>query len=231
MTSKDNVIYYTTTAVVFIGIVLISLLFHNPGQPINSGSERENISTIVSAVSPLLTAFATVVLVGVTAWYAHLTKQILKATNKPDILVSLVPHEIYTNSIYLCVQNIGTGPARNIKLIYDGSFVPMLPGTKPLEEFGIFKEGIDYLGPGNKIQIFLFWTHCLSNLPTQSLNIIVKYKGCKPKGGEPFLLDFNVWEGVGQQFTQLEPIAEIEKIMREDIAKTLRGIEQQLKKN
>ncbi|MDE0327135.1 MAG: hypothetical protein OXN27_24685 [Candidatus Poribacteria bacterium] len=178
-----------------------------------------------------VTAIATVVLTGVTIWYVYLTHKLVKIANKPEILVSLVPHEIYTNSIYLCVQNIGTGFASDIELTCDGSFMPMLPGTKPLKEFGIFKEGIDYLGPGNKIQIFLFWTHYLSNLPTQSLNIIVKYKGCKPKSGKPFLLDFNMWEGVGQQFTQLEPIAEIEKIMREDIAKTLRGIEQQLKMN
>ena len=211
MTSKDNIIYYTLTAVVFVGIVVCSLLFHNPGQPTNGDSETGSMTENIIAFSPFLTAGATIGLALITWWYVRLTQEILKATNKPNILVSLVPHEIYTNSIYLCVQNIGTGPASKIELTCDDSFAPMLPGTKLLEEFGIFKKGIDYLGPGNKIQIFLFWTPYLSNLPIQSLNIIVKYKGCKPKGGKPFLLDFNVWEGVGQQFTQLEPIAEIEK--------------------
>ena len=37
-----------------------------------------------------------------------------------------------------------------------------------------------------------------------------------------------MWEGVGQQFTQLEPIAEIEKVLKGDIAEALKGIERKL---
>ena len=58
MTSKDNIIYYTITAVVFVGIVVCSLLFHNPGQPTNGDSERENTSTIVIAAAAVVTAGA-----------------------------------------------------------------------------------------------------------------------------------------------------------------------------
>ena len=89
MTSKDNIIYYTITAVVFIGIVMCSLLFHNPGQSTNGDSEKENISTIVIAVSPFVTAAATIVLVGITWWYARLTQEILKATNNPEVIMFL----------------------------------------------------------------------------------------------------------------------------------------------
>ena len=35
MTSRDNIIYYTITAVIFVGIVVCFLLFHNAGQPTN----------------------------------------------------------------------------------------------------------------------------------------------------------------------------------------------------
>ena len=195
----------------------------------------EIINTIVIAVSPFVTAAATIVLAWIT-WryvrltkeYVHLTGEILKASNKPEILVSLVPHEIYTNSIYLCIQNVGTGFAADIKLTCDPSFDSLLPDNRSLKEFGIFKKGIDYLGPGNKVQIFLFWTHCLPTLPTQSLTIAVNYKDCEPKNGIEFLLDFTMWEGVGQQFTQLEPIAEIEKVLKGDIAEALKGIERKL---
>ena len=232
MTSKDNIIYYTITAVVFVGIVVCSLLFHNPGQPANDDSERrsmtEIISTIVIAAATVVTATATVILAKITSRYAETTDKILKASNKPEILVSLVPHEIYTNTIYLCIQNVGTGFATDIKLTSVPSFAPLLPGNRSLEEFGIFKQGIDYLGPGNKVQIFLFWTHHLPTLPTQSLTITVNYKDCEPKNGIEFLLDFTMWEGVGQQFTQLEPIAEIEKVLKEDIAEALKGIERKL---
>ena len=228
MTDRDNIIYSTITVVVFVGIVVCSLLFHNPGQPTNGVSERENISTRISAVAPFVTAAATIVLVGITWWYVRLTSQILKASNKPEILVSLVPHEIYTNTIYLCIQNVGTGFAADIKLTSVPSFAPRFPGNRSLEEFGIFKQGIDYLGPGNKVQIFLFSTDDLPTLPTQSLTITVNYKDCEPKNGIEFLLDFTMWEGVGQQFTQLEPIAEIEKVLKEDIAEALKGIERKL---
>lgn len=182
----------------------------------------------IIAFSALITAIATGVLAVITYWYAKMTRKILKASNKPEILVSLVPHEIYTNSIYLCIQNVGTGFATDIKLTCIPSFDPLLPGNRSLEEFGIFKQGIDYLGPGNKVQIFLFWTHCLPKLPTQSLTITVNYKDCEPKNGIKFLLDFTMWEGVGQQFTQLEPIAEIEKVLKGDIAEALKGIERKL---
>ena len=188
----------------------------------------ESVNNFLNANNGTITAIATVILAIITFWYARLTREMLKASNKPEILVSLVPHEIYTNTIYLCVQNIGTGFATDIKLTSAPSFTPRLPGNRSLEEFGIFKQGINYLGPGNKVQIFLFWTADLPELPTQSLTITVNYKDCKPKNGIEFPLDFTVWEGVGQQFSQLEPIAEIEKVLREDIAEALKGIEQKL---
>ena len=188
----------------------------------------ESVNNFLNANDGTITAIATVVLAIITFWYARLTRGILKASNKPEILVSLVPHEIYTNTIYLCIQNIGTGSATDIKLTSDSSFTPHLPSNRPLEKFGIFKQGIDYLGPGNKVQIFLFWTDDLPKLSTQSLTITVNYKDCKPKNGKEFLLDFTIWEGVGQQFTQLEPIAEIEKVLKGDIAEALKGIERKL---
>jgi len=40
MTSKDNILYYTITAVVFMGIVVCFLLFHNAGQPTNEDSVK-----------------------------------------------------------------------------------------------------------------------------------------------------------------------------------------------
>ena len=188
----------------------------------------ESVNNFLNANDGTITAIATVVLAIITFWYARLTRGMLKASNKPEILVSLVPHEIYTNTIYLCIQNIGTGFAIDIKLTSVPPFAPRLPGNRSLEEFGIFKQGIDYLGPGNKVQIFLFWTDDLPKLPTQSLIITVNYKDCEPKNGIEFLLDFTMWDGVGQQFTQLEPIAEIEKVLKGDIAKALKGIEKKL---
>ena len=65
MTRTENIIYYTITAVVFIGIILCCTWFHTSGQSITTGgSERgsmtEIISTIVMAFATVVTATATV---------------------------------------------------------------------------------------------------------------------------------------------------------------------------
>ena len=197
--------------------------------------EQPNLLHWITAITAIFTALTTLGLVFITRRYVlltqeyvRLTQEILNATNKPKILVSLVPHEIFTDSIYLCIENIGTGFGSDIKLTSDPSFTPSRPGTKRLEEFGVFKQGIDYLGPGNKVQIFLFWTKEIPDLSTQSLTITVSHNDCEPEKDIKFLLDFTMWEGVGQQFKELEPIAEIEQTLKNDIAKSLKDIAQKL---
>ena len=96
---------------------------------------------------------AIVVLVGITGYYAYLTWRMLKANNTPEIAVSLCPHEAYIHCVMLCIENIGTGAARNIQFRTDLSFKP--DGERALEEVGFLKKGIDYLGPGQKIEHFL----------------------------------------------------------------------------
>lgn len=75
MTNRDNTIYYTITAVVFVRIVVCSLLFHNSGQSTNGDSEStfmtEIISTIVLAVSAVVTATAPVILAMTTSFGAE----------------------------------------------------------------------------------------------------------------------------------------------------------------
>ena len=209
MTSKDNIIYYTITAVVFIGIVVCSLLFHNAGQPTNA----ENISTII-AVSPFLTAFATVVLVGITAWYAHLTKQILKATNKPEVIIFL--H--YQNSNFkLCVENIGTGYASNIDFSGDLSFTPDLPDAKPLRETEPYKNGIKYLGSGHKIETYLCGWGYIDTLQKSSFHIEVSYKDSRgTPDRETFDFDLGNWQDTRQFISpQTDDVANaVEKVAK-----------------
>ncbi|MDE0688956.1 MAG: hypothetical protein OXI61_12370 [Candidatus Poribacteria bacterium] len=157
MTSKDNIIYYTITAVVFIGVVLISLLFHNRGQPINGDSDKGFMTENIIAISPFVTAAATVVLGLITWRYVRLTREILKATNKPEILIFLHPADRFP-SINLCIQNIGTGFASKIMFTGDLAFRPTTLHSIPLKDIGIFKNGIDYLGPEKKLEIPLFYT-------------------------------------------------------------------------
>ena len=160
MTSKDNIIFYTITAVVFVGIVVCSLLFHNAGQPTNGGSDS-GFMTIIE-FSPFVTAGATVVLAFITLRYVRLTQEILKATNKPQVILYL--H--YDNQdVSLCVENIGTGYASDVN--FEGSllsFKQMRLDGLTLEELEPFKSGINYLGSGYKIETYLFSSGQLSSI-------------------------------------------------------------------
>ena len=197
MTSKDNIIFYTITAIVFIGIVVCSLLFHNAGQPTNGDSDRENISTIITAVSPFLTAAATIVLVGITWWYVRLTQEILKATNKPQVILYL---HYDSRDVSLCVENIGTGYASDVN--FDGSllsFKQMRLDGLTLEELEPFKSGINYLGSGYKIETYLFSSGQLSSIEKKPYNIVANYKdSTNTPEEEKFTFEFGNWANTSQ---------------------------------
>ena len=65
MTNRDNIIYYTLTAVVFIGIVVCYLLFHNSEQPITTGGstneEKQSMVEILSPYAPLISAVSVLI--------------------------------------------------------------------------------------------------------------------------------------------------------------------------
>lgn len=226
MTSRDNTIYYTITAVVFVGIVLISLLFHNTGQPTNGDSETgvmtEIISTIVIAAAAVVTATATVILARITSRYAETTDKILRAANKPEVILFLRMNRAL--STMLCVQNIGAGYASDIKFTGDLSFKPTVPGDSPLEETEPFKSGLNYLGSGHKIDVFLFTLKHLPTVPEHSFSIIVSYKDSTNIPYETtFRFDIGNWMSNPRQFIRPET-NDIEGVL-DEINKTLRKIE------
>jgi len=189
-------------------------------------------SNAIIAFSALTTAIATGVLVGITYWYAKTTRGILKASNKPEILIFLFPDETYPYCINLCIQNIGTGFAHKIYFAGDFSFTPMLPhGWKPLAENGILKNGIDYLPPGKKVEIFLFTTNTMEQsfspgmltISEEWLDITVTYKdSVNAKHEESFQLEFNQWDRYG--LAENNPVADIADTLKVQIAENLSEI-------
>jgi hypothetical protein len=126
--------------------------------------------------SGAITAIATLILVGITGWYVYLTRQMLKVANTPVIRMFLHARE---HDIFLCVENIGTGFARNIKFTGDLSFKPTFSNNnsrdKPLKELEPFKSGIPYLGVGHKQKRIISGTQEFLSLPKQAFDIIVTY--------------------------------------------------------
>ena len=169
---------------------------------------------------------ATVVLVCITGYYAYLALRLLKANGTPEIAISLRPHEAYLPCVMLRIENIGTGEARNIRFRTDLSFKP--DGEKALEELGFLKNGIDYLGPGQKIEHFLVSVaDRFDELKETPLEISVTYTDSvklKRKHERTFYLDFGESEGysrIGKP--PLFEIAEATKRLQQDLNRIATG--------
>lgn len=163
----------------------------------------------------------TLTLMGITAYYAYLTGRLLKATDTPEIVISLRPHEISVNLVMLCIENVGTGVARNVKFTTDPSVVPSL--DIPFENIGFLKSGIGYFEPRRKIEQFLVSViGKFDELKQAQLKITVTYEDSANRKYERiFPLDFS--EGVGFSQIGSPPLYEIAKAAKE-IQKDLHNI-------
>ena len=137
----------------------------------------ENFFTLLKDNNGIITAIATGVLtvitwryVRLTQKYVQLTQEMLRATNKPEVIAFLY----YKSGAYsLCVENIGTGYASDVRFTGDLSF--QLKSHK-LGELEPFKNGIDYSGAGHKTRTSLSRHPEVTSLPKSSFKITITYK-------------------------------------------------------
>lgn len=164
---------------------------------------------------------ATLVLMGITAYYAYLTRCLLKANDTPEIAISLRSHEISVNLVMLCIENVGTGAAHDVKFTTDPPSLPSL--DIPFEKIGFLKSGIRYFEPGRKIEQFLVSViGKFDELKQTQLKITVTYEDSVHRRHErAFPLDFA--EGVGFSQIGRPPLYEIAKTTKE-IQKDLHDI-------
>ncbi len=156
---------------------------------------------ILNASGVIITAIATGVLAIITWRYVHLTRDILTATNKPQVILFL---RYSGDAVSLCVENIGTGYASDI--IFSGNLlsfktIPAVPGEegKLLKDLEPFKSGITYLGPGYKIDTFLFDGVRSNQVTRQTLRALVSYKdSANTEEKEIFTFEFGDWKDENQ---------------------------------
>ncbi len=179
----------------------------------------------VIAISAALQAIATIVLVACTIRYVKLTSHILIATSKPEIVVSLRPHEAHVYLAMLWIENVGMGVARNVKFM--GDFSRRFDGKTQLKEIGFFKNGIDVLGPGQKIDHFLVST--IENpevLKQTAFELTVTYSDSSGnhKDKKVFHLNFGEYEGTTKiDGTPLYDIAKATKEIQKDLHNLITG--------
>ncbi len=187
----------------------------------------DNHNEAVMGISSIITGIATFVLAIVTIVYVCLTRRILKEqqlmrldANKPEIVVSLLPHETHIAWVMLCVENIGTGLARHLKFTADPSSISSF--DKPLEEIGFLKREIEVFAPGRKMQSFLVSAvGKFDELKQQPLKITVTYKDSEDgEYADTFPLDFSELEGLSHEGS---PLFEIAKAIQ-DVKQVLRDL-------
>ena len=146
--------------------------------------------------SGAIIAIATIVLVGVTIYYAWVTRKILKESErvrldaqKPTIAVfageryETLGRRDEAQSLFLCVENVSTGPAYDVNLeLADLSVsLPTRHGSEArlLKDIPLIAHGISYLPPGHDRSYRLSNAHEYGEhdeLAQRQLQIKVTYK-------------------------------------------------------
>lgn len=170
--------------------------------------------------SGAIIGIATVVLVGIVGYYAYLTRRFLKASDTPEIVVSLRPHEAYINLVALCVENIGPSVVRDLQFVTNPSSVPGV--DIPLGEISFIKNGIAYFEPGRKIEHFfvnVLEDGKLDELKQTPFDVTVTYKDSVKRDHErSFSLNFRENEGLARiGKPPLFEIAETTKQIQRDL--------------
>ena len=154
----------------------------------NSGA----FAVIFSAV----VAIATVVYAILTWRLVSETRKMREAQTEPKVSVTIQPREEWIKLIDMVIQNIGLGPAYNIKFEINPDFEYMK--GKFLSELGFMKNGLKYLAPNQKLQFFLTIEN-FEEKTKKSFEIRVTYQNSIGKTyKDVYTIDFSQLIGLSQ---------------------------------
>ena len=151
---------------------------------------------VIVAHANAVTAFATVVLVIITGYYAYENRQMRLDAQKPKIAIAPYCFVDQTRRTLIClhIENIGPGPAYDVQFETDANF--RLDTWISLGDIYIFKNGINYLKPGGEKNCAITRNE-LERQKETPLKFDVTYKDRRNKEySESFDIDFNETRGV-----------------------------------
>ncbi|MGB8226938.1 MAG: hypothetical protein WCE45_08785 [Sedimentisphaerales bacterium] len=180
----------------------------------------EYISSISTIIFSALVAFSTVIYAVLTWKLVSETIKLRKAQTEPTISIRIEPNEHCLLYCDMIIQNIGLGPAYDLKFYLD-SEIKDIDG-KPLSELNLIKNGIRYLAPNSKRQFFFaqFSEKSKDTMKIRdSFEIKVIYKNSQDEIlDECFTIDFS-------EFLGLTTLGELPMY---SIAKSLKAIESKI---
>ena len=154
----------------------------------------EIMATVVIAIATGALVFVTRQYAQATKRYAETTEKALKAADTPNIRAYLSQSSaggtVYT--LDLCIHNIGTGFAYDVK--FRGKVHSLRPqfSNIPLAASSIMRNGISHFAPGKQCRITLFFQYEQKDLPQGAFDIVVDYmNSAGEKLESTFDLDFN----------------------------------------
>ncbi len=154
--------------------------------------QNESAFTVIFSA---LVAIATLVYAILTWRLVSETRKMREAQTEPNISVTIQPREEWMNFVDLIIQNIGLGPAYNIKFEINPDFKTFT--GKFLSEYGFMKNGLNFFASNQKFQFFL--VSLVEYFPKETFEIKVTYQNSIGKTYEDlYLIDFSQFEEVSQ---------------------------------
>jgi len=146
------------------------------------------------------------------------TRKMREAQTEPRISVTVQPREEWINFVDMVIQNIGLGPAYNVKFTVNPDFE--YSKGEFLSELGFIAKGLEYLAPNQKLQFFL--TSMVENSEKKMktrFEIRVAYQNSLGKTyDDRYPIDFSQFVGLSQLGEPpLYKIAKNIEDMRKDI--------------
>ena len=182
------------------------------------------MTDIIIAIFSGFVGISTVVYAFLTWKLVSETKKMREAQTEPKVWVSICTREESINLKDLVIQNIGMGPAYNIKFEITPDFEYL--NGEFLSNLNLFKDGLRYLAPNQKVQFFL--TNMLENWKkkiTTPFNVGVYYQNSLGRKLEDhYTVDFSLLVGlahVGEP--PLQKIAKNVEEMRRDLGHVSSG--------
>jgi hypothetical protein len=152
------------------------------------------------------------------------TRRMRQAQTEPKISISIQPKEEFISFIDMVIQNIGLGPAYDIRFELRKDFE--YEKGKFLSELNLIKTGVKYLAPNQKYQFF--FTSMVDNFDEkvrQSFEIKVGYRNSVGKNFEnTYTIGFSELIGLTRLGEpSLYKIAKNIEKMQQDISKLVSG--------
>ena len=193
--------------------------------------------TFLNDNSGAISVIVTIVLAIFTIHYARLTRRsqalVEKLIDNPKVVASLRNDEVNSSFLIVCVENVGTGTARNVRFQTNFSFQVM--GDISLEDIGFLKKGIDYFGSGQKYEFpinIIMGKEAWEELMQTPLAITITYlDSADEEHEEKAYLDFGAFDSVPLVKTPIEAIVGTTKEMvkaTKEMVKVTNGIGKEL---